>query len=635
MTSDFGMKRHSCIAGLLLFGHVAFGATVTVGPWQPLFQGVDLASGRQQAVTTREVDHQVLCLRIDLSDPDVQLFTTPHCDGCSSETLSENTSHFLTQYGLQVAINGGFFSSSLGPADTPLGTPDDVYGLAISEGQVVSPADDPGYAATLMFTTNKQVVFRPTNSPPASTTGMFTAISGNHALLRNGVNLRTATPFDLDPRTAIGVSEDRRYLYLLTIDGRQPGWSDGADFRDTGEWLKRFGAADGINVDGGGSTTMAMADCVGGPIRLNRPSYVEQYGRERIIGHNFGVRARPLPTGLLNLNPEPAATTCLLTWLTDQPGTTQVQYGLTTNYGSATPLETRLVRNHVATLAGLERGTTYFFQAISTVDGQSFTQACQFTTLSSMVTAQAFGLTQVWTYTTNNLDGLDWTEPDYDDTGWLGSGPGLLCVENSAYVTPKNTALPPGFGLPIPRTYYFRTHFTFTGEGAGGSLTFSNYVDDGAVFYLNGVELRRLRMPAAPTVILNSTAATSSACAGTAQSGDAAAECPDLFSISGDLMDALVPGDNVLAVEVHNRSSGSDLVFGTALFMSTLVPETPSLRLWMEDNVATLFWNGEGFTLQEASGLSGAGGWSDVPGPVTRSPFAVANQVTRFYRLRR
>ena len=82
----------------------------------------------------------------------------------------------------------------------------------------------------------------------------------------------------------------------MTIDGRQPGWSDGADFHDTGEWLLRFGAADGINVDGGGSTTMVMADCQGGAVRLNRSSFVATYGRERNNGHNFGVYAKPLPS---------------------------------------------------------------------------------------------------------------------------------------------------------------------------------------------------------------------------------------------------------------------------------------------------------------------------------------------------
>ncbi len=630
---DATMRKIFQLLSLLLFCSPAVGALVTVGSWTPIFKGVELASGRQQAQLAGEANHQVLCLRVDLTDPDIELFTTPHCtNGCNLETLSENPSYFLEQYGLQVAINGGFYS----PSDPPFGTPVVVLGLAISQGTVVSPADDPGFLAVLLFNSNNVPVFVPTNSPATNTTGIYTAVAGNHALLLNGVNLRPATPNDLDPRTALGLSQDRRYLFLMTIDGRQTGWSDGADFHDTGEWLKRFGATDGINADGGGSTTMVRANCEGGAARLNRPSYVAAYGHERYSGHNFGVYAKALPSDLKDLKIEPGTTTASFTWKTDVPATTQVQYGLTTNYGSATPLDARLVRNHVATLAGLTPGATYYYRAISTASGQSLTQACQFSTITSLVTTQLFGLTQVWTYTTNNLDGVNWKARGYNDANWLGQGPGLLYVENASYVDPKNTALPPPYGQPLPITYYFRTHFSCADSLKGGSLTLSNYVDDGAVFYLNGAELYRLRMPSAPTQILNSTLANAYACTGTIYSGDAATICPDVFTVSGDVLTNLVSGDNTLAVEVHNYSAGSlDIVFGSALIAHIPVLVPPLLNLWVEDNMATFFWNGEGFTLQHASTLGGLDDWSDVPGPITQSPLVVTNPAAGFYRLRR
>jgi hypothetical protein len=52
----------------------------------------------------------------------------------------------------------------------------------------------------------------------------------------------------------------------------------------------------------------------------------------------------------------------------------------------------------------------------------------------------------------------------------------------------------------------------------------------------------------------------------------------------------------------------------------------------LEDNWATFFWNGEGFTLQQTAALSDA--WTDVPGPVTQSPYTISSQGTKFYRLR-
>ena len=630
---DVMMRKIFLLVGLLLCCSPAMGAIVTVGSWTPIFKGIELASGQQQAEVSGERNHRALCLRVDLTDPDIELFTTPHCtNGCNLETLAENTSHFLEQYGLQVAINGNWYALK----DPPLGTPEDVISLAISRGTVVSPAigthpEDADKLAVLLFTTNNVPILIPTNSPATNTAGMYTAVSGDLVLLLNGVNINAPIPNDLDPRTAIGLSQDRRYLFLMTIDGRQSGWSDGADWHDTGEWLKRFGATDGINVDGGGSTTMVRANCLGGAERLNRSSYVAAYGIERVLGHNFGVYARPLPSDLVNFRVEPGTTTASFTWKTEVPATTQVEYGLTTNYGSATPLDARLVRNHVATLPGLIPGTSYHFKAISTASGQSLAQACQFSTVTSLVVTQLFDLTQEWTFTTNSLDGVNWTAPAYNDSNWLGQGPGLLYIETAAYVHPKNTALPE----PIARTYYFRTHFSNMHSLTGGLLTLSNYVDDGAVFYLNGAELYRLRMPAAPTQILNSTLATNGPCAGFANSGDAATNCPDVITIGGNLLTNMVPGDNVLAVEVHNASaSSSDIVFGSALIAHVPVLVPPRLNLWMEESTATFFWNGEGFTLQRASALGASGNWLDVPGPITQSPAVLTNPAAGFYRLR-
>ena len=634
------MKRLLPTLGLVLLGHAALGANITVGSWTPLYKGIEIASGQQQPTTGTEQLQQVLCLRVDLTDPDIALFTTPACTNCGGyETLSENTSLFLEHYGLQVAVNGGFYTSSAGGADSPLGTPEDVYGLAISRGKVVSLADDPAYVATMLFSTNNTAFFVPTNSPATNTTGIYTAVSGNHPLLIRSNNVNASVANDLDPRTAVGLSQNRRYLFLLTIDGRQSGWSDGADFHDTGEWLKRFGAYDGINVDGGGSTTMTVADCVGHAVRLNRSSYVAAYGRERNTGHNFGIYAKPLPSDLKNLNVDPSPTTTTLTWGTDLPTTTQVAYGLTTNYGSTTPLQTRLTRKHVATLAGLTPGSTYYFRASSTASGLTFTQACQFTApFPSLVTTQVFDLPKVWSYATNNLDGVAWKAPGYNEAGWLGQGPGLLYVEDAAYVWPKNTVMPPTFNQSIPTTYYFRTHFDFSGSLTGGSLTLSNYVDDGAVFYLNGAELYRLRMTAAPAVIANSTLAIGSACKGDTHgyAGDAANVCPDVFTVSGGILTNVVQGDNVLAVEVHNYSTGSkDVVFGSALLLSASVTVHPQLHLWLEDGWATCFWNGTGFTLQQSTDLAQADSWTNVPGPVTQSPFSLIHNDTTFYRLKR
>jgi hypothetical protein len=121
---------------------------------------------------------------------------------------------------------------------------------------------------------------------------------------------------------------------------------------------------------------------------------------------------------------------------------------------------------------------------------------------------------------------------------------------------------------------------------------FSNLIDDGAVFYLNGTEVYRLRMPAAPAVITSTTLANGFPAGPPTyqqgvhpQYGDAAAEAPALFTLSGNLVATnLVQGLNHLAVEVHNYSATSpDIVFGTALYYTRSVLQTNSLIVVASD----------------------------------------------------
>ncbi len=168
-------------------------------------------------------------------------------------------------------------------------------------------------------------------------------------------------------------------------------------------------------------------------------------------------------------------------------------------------------------------------------------------TSSAPAVQTVFGWTQVWKYNQAGTDlGTAWRASSYNDAAWP-SGPGLLYVEDAASVTPKNTA------LTIGRiTYYFRTHFTFSGDPGSTALQLSTMLDDGAVFYLNGTEFYRLGV--ADGAVNYNTLASRSV-------GDAASEGPTTLMVS-----SLVKGDNVLAVEVHQISaSSSDVVFGMTL----------------------------------------------------------------------
>jgi len=635
--------RFALTVGFLGLSLVAASATNTVSSWTGIFKGIEQATGTNEGGGT--VALSVNALRIDLRDPDVRLFVTPPASNYvanSRETLLQTPREFVIEHGLSVAINSGQFT----PAgyDRPSGTPAVVEGLAISQGVMVSEQTNPNESlSALLFRTNNEPTLIHVNWPATTNlAGVFNAVSGMYPLVSNGVNVAfgytnsSSTIHRRQPRTAFGLSEDNRYLIWVTIDGRQQDFSDGALDWETADFLLLYGAWQGMNLDGGGSTCMVKATECGPPEDINQNSYqfaVGRPGSQRPVGCNLGVWAPPLGP-IRELAVTTAATTATVTWRTDMEATTQVEYGLTPAYGSTTPLDSQPRKSHVATLSGLALGSNYYYRVISMVDTQQFSFACQFSNIISLVGTRLISLTNSWKFTTNNLDGVNWTAPGYDDTNWLGEGPALLHMEASTLVAPKNTVLPPGVGQPIsqpiPRTYYFRTHFEFAGETPSG-LIFSNYIDDGAVFYVNGAEVRRLRVPAAPTAITNNTPANGSPCAGTAQAGDAATQCPDVFVVSGNLLTNLVQGDNVIAVEVHNVPTANDLVFGSALIALSPTPVVPQLHLLREANLATLYWTVDGFTLQQSPDLSS---WADVPGPAGQSPVTLTNSASVFYRLR-
>lgn len=101
-----------------------------------------------------------------------------------------------------------------------------------------------------------------------------TIVGGAGLLMRGGVTLTDWVGEGLSkgfettrhPRTVI--ARDRAgALWLITIDGRQPGRASGMTFAEMQAWLARLGIVDALNLDGGGSTTMV----VGGEV-VNRPS---------------------------------------------------------------------------------------------------------------------------------------------------------------------------------------------------------------------------------------------------------------------------------------------------------------------------------------------------------------------------
>ncbi|TCC32361.1 phosphodiester glycosidase family protein [Kribbella sindirgiensis] len=104
-------------------------------------------------------------------------------------------------------------------------------------------------------------------------------VTGRYQLTKNGeivVPDGTGSFFDRNPRTIAGTTRGGK-IVLATIDGRQTT-SVGTTMDETAAVAKALGLSDAINLDGGGSTAMALGD---GTV-VNRPSSTG--GAERAVG---------------------------------------------------------------------------------------------------------------------------------------------------------------------------------------------------------------------------------------------------------------------------------------------------------------------------------------------------------------
>ena len=275
-------------------------ATITINPWVRLFQGVDFATAQADASEVRM--HKVAALRVDLADPKVEFFSTPSNGIPPFETVGQTTTTFADTYQVAAGVNANFFS----PVNTTPNDPRELNGLAISQGTMVSGPES--NRPMLLITRSNTVVF--TKVAPTDLSSYWTAVAGSDLVVLQGTNAVSpgcvSSFCDANPRTALGVSQEGRYLFLLVIDGRQPGWSDGATLSETAEWLRRFGCWEGLNLDGGGSSAMAVrTNGSGSAVLMNRPSG----GVQRVNGNHLGFFAQPLSPTILA---QPAAQTVIV-----------------------------------------------------------------------------------------------------------------------------------------------------------------------------------------------------------------------------------------------------------------------------------------------------------------------------------
>ncbi len=104
---------------------------------------------------------------------------------------------------------------------------------------------------------------------------LWQLVGGTPRIIRNGSRsveyaqegINASFASDRHPRTAVGINADSSSVYYFVVDGRQTGYSVGMSLYELADYMMEWGVFQGVNLDGGGSSTMVVRGNV-----VNSPS---------------------------------------------------------------------------------------------------------------------------------------------------------------------------------------------------------------------------------------------------------------------------------------------------------------------------------------------------------------------------
>lgn len=241
-------------------------------------------------------DYRAHVVTIDLTHPGLRFGVTPADNSQGMEFTGRLTSTYLQETGAVLAINANYFLPFKGGSNggdnyyPHVGQPVNASGAVLSGGRIVSPVEtdiDDRVDSMICFEQVRVAIVQGQVCPQGFTDGVA---SGPH-LLQAGQRLAFDPKYDeayrnqRQPRTSMGISADGSRAFIIVVDGRQ-AHSAGATMTELQDLFLELGASDAINLDGGGSSTLAAEGADGQPKLLNSPIHTRVPGRERPVANH-------------------------------------------------------------------------------------------------------------------------------------------------------------------------------------------------------------------------------------------------------------------------------------------------------------------------------------------------------------
>jgi exopolysaccharide biosynthesis protein len=238
-------------------------AAAAESDWLRIAPGVDYRE-------YKDGDRDIFVTRIDLTNPQIQVVTTPQ--GWRGMTVSD----FARKNHAIAAINGDYFDPKFVPR-----------GLTISHCDQWAGAKDNPMHEWIVAVSEGLGAMQPMSDFATSPAPVMAAVAGWPVLIKSckpltakelpGSDVFTRSP---QPRTAVGVTDDGTKMFFVVADGRRKD-VPGLTLADLASFMSdELGACSAMNLDGGGSSAMYVGNRI-----VNQPAD----GVERKVGDHLAV----------------------------------------------------------------------------------------------------------------------------------------------------------------------------------------------------------------------------------------------------------------------------------------------------------------------------------------------------------
>ena len=259
--------------------------------WRPLSPGIEAAD-----IHNPQLPLIVHIVKIDLLNPAVSVITSEAAlfKNNRGRLRGETTRDFALRHNTIVAFNAAPFKTR----SLLFSVYRTIVGIHITDfWQMSMPHERYG---ALLFYADKTARIIDAQTEDLLLENVRHAVGGFWTILRNGTVLPQKL-YRRDSRTAVGIADNGRTLFVVAVEGENKRKSHGLSFEETARLMRELGADDALQLDGGSSSSLILQE--NGAQHIVAPT--RSWNIHIRVASNVGIIIKEDPSGaLLNIPAE-------------------------------------------------------------------------------------------------------------------------------------------------------------------------------------------------------------------------------------------------------------------------------------------------------------------------------------------